>query len=497
MKTKYLLTLLSLAVSVIARPVTLDVTAGSLESAASNLSEPVTSLTLTGSVNATDLHYIATSMSQLTTLDLSGVTIAADNNIRLATNHTVYPAATLPAYILAGSSVTEITLPADLKAIGDGALMSTRIKSLTIPASVTAIGQGAFADCTALTEVTVPATVTSLGSHTFDGCTALNRVNFLATDVPDYAFRGCTALTDFKGKVTTVGANAFAGCTALQSFPFPDEIRSVGESAFYKSGLTAVNASGSSLRSIGAYAFAYCPSLTSVSLPECLSSLGEGAFFHDSAIDMVSYYGTIGKIADFTFKGVSSLADGEHIIPVGIDFIGRYSLAGMTSVRLLTIPATVSHISDNAMQAMTGLESIGALELNTVPTTGSDVWAGVDQPSVKLYVSPDMENAFIAAPQWNRFSIETSGISTGIADPADNPAVTARLEGAMLYIESESALIADVAVYTVTGQLLEMRSGIGEPSVEMDLGRRSEPYFIVSVRLEGEDRICVFKLARV
>ena len=149
------------------------------------------------------------------------------------------------------------------------------------------------------------------------------------------------------------------------------------------------------------------------------------------------------------------------------------------------------------MQAMTGLESIGVLELNSVPTTGSDVWAGVDQPSVKLYVSPEMENALIAAPQWNRFSIETSGISTGIADPAEKAAVTARLDGGGLYIGSESALIADVAVYTIAGQLLELRSGIGALSVEMDLGRRSEPYFIVSVRLEGEDRISVFKLSRL
>ncbi len=496
MKTKYLFTLLSLAVFFTARPVTLEVTAGSLESAAASLSEPVTSLTLTGSVNATDLHYVATSMPALTSLDLSGVTIEADNNIRLATNHTAYPAATLPAYILAGSSVTEITLPAGLKAIGDGALMSTRIKSVNIPESVISIGRGAFADCKSLTSLTVPATVTTLGSHTFDGCTALSQVTFLAADVPDYAFRGCTALTDFNGRVTSVGSNAFSGCTSLQSFPFPEEMHVIRESAFYKSGLTAVNAAGSSLRSIGAYAFASCPELISVSLPECLTSLGEGAFFSDSAIDMISYYGTIRKIADFTFKGVSALGDGENIIPVGIDSIGRYSLAGMTSIRSLTIPATVSHISDNAMQSMTGLESIGVLELNSVPTTGSDVWAGVDQPSVKLYVNPDMENAFIAAPQWNRFSIETSGISTGIADPAGDPSVKAWLEADILHIESESVLIADVSVYTVSGQLLEMRSGIEAFTVEMDLGRRSERFFIASVRLEGEDRICVFKLSR-
>lgn len=469
---------------------------GTLATSLASQAADCTELVLDGPVNASDLHFVVTSMRSLSTLDLSKASIAAENNPRLATNIASYPADQLPAYSLSGLTATSVTLPAGLKSIGAGALMSSAIKTIEIPASVTEIGDGAFADCRSLTKIEVPATVTTIGSNTFDGCTSLTEVTYGSTAVSASMFRGCTALWSFKGAPVTIGDNAFAGCTSLAYIDLSSALKSIGSNAFYGSGLQSINlTAATSLKVIGDYAFAACKAMQSVSLPEGLTRIGKGAFFGDSNLGYMVMPATVKKYDDFSLKG-TALNNGTNLISEATDTIGRYALADMANITTLTLPETLEHISANAMQDMTSLENIDARSLKTVPTLGNDVWNRVNQNGVTLLVDSKTEQAFLASPQWNEFSISTSGTSTGIsidAMAADN--ISATITDTEIAVNS-SLPIEGVSLYNLEGQLLELRKAEGETTVKLDISSRADRVFILMVSIPSESVVKAIKLAR-
>lgn len=68
-----------------------------------------------------------------------------------------------------GSTISNITLPANLKGIGQSAFRNCKnLKSISIPNTVQEIGYWAFAHCDSLTQITIPPHFTSIGK-TFDG----------------------------------------------------------------------------------------------------------------------------------------------------------------------------------------------------------------------------------------------------------------------------------------------------------------------------------------
>jgi hypothetical protein len=95
-------------------------------------------------------------------------------------------------------SLRNITLPAGLKAIGEGAFMESGITSINIPAveiflknvfensklrsiviaeGVTEMGGGAFTRCSDLTSVTLPSTIRIMGDNPFAVCPSLTTIN--------------------------------------------------------------------------------------------------------------------------------------------------------------------------------------------------------------------------------------------------------------------------------------------------------------------------------
>ncbi|MDE5786289.1 MAG: leucine-rich repeat protein [Duncaniella sp.] len=468
--------------------------AGQLATMLGNNAATTTSLSVSGPVNASDLHFIA-SLPALSTLDLSRAKIVEEANARLATNTRTYQADHLPPYILAGGKFSTIKLPDGLVEIGDGALMSTSITSIAIPASVKRIGNGALADCRSLSSLTVPSTVTTLGSHLCDGATALKSVTFNASYIPAYAFRGCVALSGFEGSPVTIGDYAFAGCTALKSFPFPAGLSAAGTGAFYNSGLNAADlGSCRHLDTLGDYAFAGCEELVSVRLPEGLESIGEGAFFADRSLRALNIPTTVTTLDDFSLKGTGSLDSSTGLLSDGVSTIGRYALAGMESLKSVMIPAGLVSIDDYGMAGMTSLESIDARRPREVPETGARVWDGIDPSKVTLYVDPSMENSFLAAEQWNDFSIVTSGMESVEADSGSGaPSVNLSIDGTDLVITSSSSIDA-VAVYDISGRRLAEACGHGKTSLDISLSGITPQVLIVTVT--ADSHMVSFKIAK-
>ncbi len=495
MKLHKLVLLPCLAMAGVASALNVTTQAGGLEAAVSGQTD-VTSLTVSGAVNAADFEFIADNMRKLTTLDLSGATVAAYSGAALATGARESLADVVPAYALAGSTVSSVVLPSGLTAIAEGALSSTAITSISIPAGVTSIGSGAFSGCQSLTSVTIPSTVKSLGTHLFAGCGALAKAEVYAsvTAVPAAAFAGCSKLAQvtLPSAIQSVDSAAFAGCESLKAISLGRDLRSIGAQAFQGSGLENVDLTGhASLTSIGDWAFADCASLVTVGLPDCVTTVGAGVFFGDEALTSANFPGAATEVAAYTFNGDHALkADG--LLHDAVTSIGDYALRGLDQIAEFSLPSDLQWIGDNAMEGWTALEKLTAMTLQ-VPGTGNDVWYGVAQGDVSLYVPAELYDLYVEAPQWKEFNIvQQTGITEMVNDDP-NSGVTAFFDGDLLLIKAP-ADIATVNLYATSGMLL----GTWHPSADqagIDTSAIQGKVFVVAVTL-ADNRFVAFKVAR-
>jgi len=76
-------------------------------------------------------------------------------------------------------TLTGITLPANVKSIGESSFYNCRnLSNIIIPNTVASIGVCAFAGCISFTSVTIPNSVNNIGGGAFSNCTGLASVEF-------------------------------------------------------------------------------------------------------------------------------------------------------------------------------------------------------------------------------------------------------------------------------------------------------------------------------
>lgn len=93
----------------------------------------------------------------------------------------------------------EVTVPADIKKIGDMAFArKKKMKRVFLPSGLKEIGEEAFADCDNITEITIPASVESISDYAFFDCDKLHRVVFMGMPkkLSRKAFESCEELHD-------------------------------------------------------------------------------------------------------------------------------------------------------------------------------------------------------------------------------------------------------------------------------------------------------------
>lgn len=373
---------------------TIDCKSGQLSSLVTD--KTVTSLTVTGTMNAVDFKFIADDLTALTSIDLSGVEITAyESETRLFGNVYEFAANTLPNGCFAGSKLTTATLPQTITAIGEGAFfVCDALTDITLPASLDSIGDYAFSYCTGLAEITIPASVRVIGTGAFSQCTALANVGFdnsssdISLTIGDNAFEGCTAITaiSIPKRTNSIGSYAFANCSNTEFAPtFAEDcaLSQLGESAFMASAIKAFDFSTCpDLKAIPAYAFA-SSSLASVAAPAAISNISEGAFFNNQALTSIELNGTnAASISKLQFANCP-LAQSTGINDETSE-IGEYAYYGWNQTQQLTIPANVSYIGDYAFGGMTALAKITSMPLTAPELGGEAVFYGITPSDVKL-----------------------------------------------------------------------------------------------------------------
>lgn len=272
----------------------------------------VNHLTVSGTINATDIESVKNSSPNLITLDLSAV------NMKDIPNDFLRDKSSLLSIVLPNNTevigsyafynckrLKEITLPESLKEVSNYAFYNTAfgsvvlpegltkiasnafddcyyLESVNIPTEITRIENNTFSDCRSLQSIVLPEKVTHIGSYAFDGCSALASVTFPnnISGINEYAFRNCSSLAalDLPQELTMIGANAFSGCSALTSLEIPSKVIIINSSAFRDcDNLKTVNVDGS-IRSIQGEAFYSCENLESVTLSGTLLQCGSSVF---------------------------------------------------------------------------------------------------------------------------------------------------------------------------------------------------------------------------
>ncbi len=157
---------------------------------------------------------------------------------------------------------------------------------------------------------------------------------------------GSNTQVQIPNEVTSIGESAFSHRWSLTSVTIPSSVKSIGESAFYDcTSLTSLTIP-SSVTSIGEHAFADCTSLTSVTIPNSVTSIGENAFSGCSSLTSVTIPNSVTSIGRMAFSDCISLT--SVTIPNSVTSIGEWAFRNCSSLTSVTIPSSVTSIGESA-----------------------------------------------------------------------------------------------------------------------------------------------------
>ena len=227
------------------------------------------------------------------------------------------------------SSLTSISVPNSLTSIGNSSFWGcSALTSFTIPENVTSIGYSAFDNCSGLTSVTIPNSVTSIGRNAFSGCSSLTSISVATANTKYDNRNNCNAIIETESNVL------IAGC---KNTVIPENVTSIGESAFTGSGLTSITIP-ENVTSIARDAFSNCSGLTSITIPNSVTSIDFAVFWGCSNLTSVTIPNSVTSIDVLAFHGCSSLTSVISEIEEPFAF-GEDAFSGISSECVLIVPA--------------------------------------------------------------------------------------------------------------------------------------------------------------
>lgn len=320
----------------------------------------VTTLTVSGNIDARDFAFMRDKMQVLSVLDLNSSVINSYTGIQgtYSGSNTVYPANEIPVYAFFNpllfsykSSLTSIKFPSTTTKIGTQAFYYSwnLAGTINIPASLTSIADYAFYGCSSIASFTVANSNTRFS--------ALNGVLF--NKIQDSSFVFPPAKSGSYTIPTTVkhiGASAFESSYNLTSVIIPNTITSIGSYAFsYCSGISGALTLPTSLKKLGDGAFYGCSKLTSVTIPATLTDIGYYCFLESNLVtafnvnssnpDYTSVDGMLMSKNQDTLFSCPPAKTGTITVPSTVKLIGSYAFYNCTKISgTLTIPASVDYI---------------------------------------------------------------------------------------------------------------------------------------------------------
>lgn len=272
----------------------------------------------------------------------------------------------------------------NLKRIGSNAFygctdvgVNTNSIAKMVPSSVESIGSNAFKNTyawendeegvvyvgswivgyTALTDtnVTIKPKTVGIAEYAFNKCDKLQGISGIATEI-NYigrgAFSGCSALqaVNMKSSVTEVQPYTFYKCESLYSVGFALDTKTIGDYAFYGSGLLSVDLTDcNDLESIGAYAFFGCNKIKELKLSKNLKTIGNYAFANRNPYRPTGSTALVSRSNEFLT---------EIVIPDSVTVIGNNAFANYAKVTNVKLGTGIKSIGIYAFKNCAALSEI-------------------------------------------------------------------------------------------------------------------------------------------
>ena len=336
-------------------------------------------VSISGSINGSDVKVLREWMRDFRTLDLSECKIVAGGDPYYE-NYTTEEDV-IGSYMFGDRPVKKLVLPKTLKKIGDYAI-SFCGEEIDFPSSLTWVGDNAFTENN-FVKLHIPATLTHIGNGAFNGNIALEQVTIDA-DNPEYVMDGQYLYTRDHTRLL-----AFWGSIASRSdsFTILPQVKIIDNKAFnyHRTNQIVLN---DGLEYIGEEAFKLAVSnglsQQELVIPNSVTYIGAGAFA-EANISSVIISDNVERLGDKAFAGCGvfyihlpsklkylgqqALQNNSVFnleLPNGLEFIGKLALASTRRKRLV-IPQSVKTIEEQAFSyALTDTFDIQA-PLDSIP----------------------------------------------------------------------------------------------------------------------------------
>ena len=212
-----------------------------------------------------------------------------------------------------------ITIPEGYTEIGYHAFFArTNLESITIPNSVVRISKEAFYNCKKLTCINISDNMAYISKSSFMLCENLSAINVSEKNKHFSSQDGVlfnkpkTALLYYPAgikrdvyaiplSVIHIADRAFYNRKKLATIQIPNNVTSIGESAFYGTGLTKITLPNTITR-IRRFTFSNCKALTHIIIPNSVILIGERAFAGCTKIANITISDNVTKIGSNIFE---------------------------------------------------------------------------------------------------------------------------------------------------------------------------------------------------
>lgn len=174
-----------------------------------------------------------------------------------------------------------------------------------------------------------------------DGQTAYGTVSVAAAEFDDYsgdivipsAVKEIDDSYSDSYKVIAIDDYAFAETKELVSITLPSSLETIGEKAFWCSGLERIKIPMGKLTEIGRSIFSGCWSLKTIELPSTIKKIGYGAFSNCYELKTIIMPGVV-SIGNYAFKNCNALT--EIVLPEPLKYIRNEAFSQCDNLQKVT-----------------------------------------------------------------------------------------------------------------------------------------------------------------
>ena len=289
----------------------------------------------------------------------------------------------------------EITLPPNLKKLGDGTFYSTGLRKITFNEGLQEIGMYCFQECMYLSSISLPESIVTIKNEAFIGCQGIKefRMPSKVKEIGPKTFFYCINLENiiFNEALEKIHPNAFFECTALKKVHFTKNINTA-ESAFPRCTqlqeftvdsanpyFTAIDGhlytkDGKALvvyalgrpdteykvyeetTEIKSDAFGFAPHLVKVVLPESLTTIGKSAFQTCKNLQYVNLPEGVKQLKGSTFRDCNNLKDVE--LPSQLTSIDEIVFLNCSQLKKISLPESLTSLGRDVFEGCTNMNEI-------------------------------------------------------------------------------------------------------------------------------------------